>query len=80
MGNKLKLTLKEVTEYLQIEYKRTDHIVKAFKRAFRELNEYELNKHYNLKVELTKENKQYFVTAKRSPKNKQINASLALLA
>ncbi|GHT44227.1 hypothetical protein AGMMS49921_13640 [Endomicrobiia bacterium] len=54
-GNKLKLTLKEVTEYLLIDYKETDVIVKVFKRAFKELNEYEFDKNYDLKVELIKE-------------------------
>ncbi|GHT35243.1 hypothetical protein AGMMS49592_5430 [Endomicrobiia bacterium] len=70
-GNKLKLTLKEATKDLQINYKITGELVKIFKRAFKELNGYEINEHYDLKVELTKENKQYFVTAERI-KNKQI--------
>ncbi|GHT45083.1 hypothetical protein AGMMS49936_01750 [Endomicrobiia bacterium] len=80
MGNKLKLTLKEVTKDLQIDYKRTDHIVEAFKTAFKELNGYEINKNYDLKVELIKENKQYFVTAGRSSKNKQITTSAWFLS
>ncbi|GHT66627.1 hypothetical protein AGMMS49556_07750 [Endomicrobiia bacterium] len=62
-GNKLKLPLKEVTQDLQIEYKRTGDMVKTFKIAFKELNGYKINEHYNLEVDLIKENKQYFVTA-----------------
>ncbi|GHT59866.1 hypothetical protein AGMMS49531_04690 [Endomicrobiia bacterium] len=38
-------------------------MVKTFKIAFKELNGYKINDHYNLEVDLIKENKQYFVTA-----------------
>ncbi|GHT69887.1 hypothetical protein AGMMS49950_03580 [Endomicrobiia bacterium] len=62
-SNKLKLPLKEVTQDLQIEYKRTGDMVKTFKIGFKELNGYKINDHYNLEVDLIKENKQYFVTA-----------------
>ncbi|GHT75772.1 hypothetical protein AGMMS50222_07370 [Endomicrobiia bacterium] len=63
-GNKLKLPFREVIKTLQIDYKRIDVTVKALKRAIKELNKYEINEHYNLKVDLIKENKQYFVTAR----------------
>ncbi|GHT40415.1 hypothetical protein AGMMS49921_01750 [Endomicrobiia bacterium] len=55
---------------MQIDYKITGELVKIFKRAFKELNRYKINEHYDSKVELTKENKQYFVTAERYSRDK----------
>ncbi|GHT38998.1 hypothetical protein AGMMS49593_09310 [Endomicrobiia bacterium] len=73
-GNSVILPLKEVVKDLQIDLKETDTMAKNFKRAFKELKGYELNKKYYLKVKLTKnkKDKQYYVNAERCLINKQI--------
>lgn len=72
-GNSLKLSIKELSEDLQLESERTDSVVRTFKRAIKELNNYELSEKYILKVELIKENKKYFVIAERVNKKKRYN-------
>lgn len=72
-GNSLKLSIKELAEDLQLESERTDNVVRTFKRAIKELNNYELSEKYILKVELIKENKKYFVIAERVNKKKRYN-------
>ncbi|GHT42733.1 hypothetical protein AGMMS49921_08670 [Endomicrobiia bacterium] len=73
-GNRIELPLNEVVNDLQIDYNNTDTMAKNFKRAFKVLKNYELNKKYNLKVELTKKefDKKYYIIAERSEKIKQI--------
>jgi hypothetical protein len=65
MGNKLKLNIQEVAKDLQIESKRKDSIIRTFKTALKELNGYELSDKYTLKVELIKDEKQYFIIAEQ---------------
>jgi ornithine carbamoyltransferase len=44
----------------------------VLKTAIQELNEFEINEHYQLQVELIKENKQYFVIAECVPRRKHL--------
>ncbi|GHT56732.1 hypothetical protein AGMMS50233_09220 [Endomicrobiia bacterium] len=75
MGNSIKVTIQDLANNLEIVYKRQDVLIKALNRALNILNGYELSEHYNLKIELIKENNKHYVIAGRYSKNKQITAA-----
>jgi hypothetical protein len=70
MGNKIKLSIREVAKDLQLESKKLSNLVSVIKTALKELNGYDLNDKYTLKAELIKDGKQYFIIAERVVKTK----------
>ncbi|GHT39195.1 hypothetical protein AGMMS49593_09740 [Endomicrobiia bacterium] len=73
-GNSIKMTIQEIASNLEIPYKRQDVLLKALNRALKTLNRYEIDEQHNLKVELIKKNKQYFVTAERIERHQLASA------
>jgi hypothetical protein len=67
-GNNLKIEICKAAKELEININHFANVLTVLKTAFKELNGYELNEQYLLKVELVKENKQWFVIAKRELK------------
>jgi hypothetical protein len=72
-GNKLKIEIHDIASDLELNSSKLSNLVSVLRTATRELDGFELNENYRLRINLMKEGKQYFVTAEREPQSKSVS-------